>query len=767
MARSLILSLILGLFACDGKKERADTGDDTSTGLDSGDSGETGDTGDSADTGDTAPTDEDGDTYSVEGGDCDDANPEVHPAAIEIWYDGVDQDCDGNDGDQDGDGDAKSGFGGTDCNDEDAGIFPGAAEVCDGLDQDCDGAIDEDASSYWFLDADADGYGDSARALAGCLGAPGYVNNADDCDDENALVNPIALDECDGKDNDCDGETDEGATTYPWYRDADDDGHGDSADFISSCYEPAGYAESWRDCDDTNAAVNPDAPELCDGLDNDCDGDVDPTTSADAGLWYSDADADGYGDPGSVQANCAQPTDTVASGDDCDDTTAAVSPDADESCNGVDDDCDGDTDEADATDALTWYTDADVDGYGDPATADLSCEGAADQVADDTDCDDANPAVSPAAAESCNTIDDDCDGDIDEAGALGETAWTSDGDGDGYGDDATAVTQCDAPADAVAIGGDCDDTDATLYPSAPELCDDIDQDCDGATADEAGTATWFDDSGAITDVTADLAAGTATTPVVIGDAASADVIVGEGVLQLCDGTWYARVALSDVNSDLTVVGLSGADYTTLTTAGSAGGPNVSVVSVTDATLTIQGLTIADGLGTSGSAGGGVAAVRSTTYTTLPSVPTVTLIDSVVRDNNTRFGGGIAIYGASWVELIDSLVAENTASLSGGGFWIQNNGQLSCAATTLGGAGVIANTAPTGGGGYLGATSRGTVDSVGCDWGQDSTADDNATYDIQQLPSASDYYCYPNAASLTDTVSCAGGSCTATTDTTCP
>ena len=100
--------------------------------------------------------------------------------------------------------------------------------------------------------------------------------------------------------------------------------------------------------------------------------------------------------------------------------------------------------------------------------------------------------------------------------------------------------------------------------------------------------------------------------------------------------------------------------------------------------------------------------------------------------------------------------------------MQNRGQLDCTATALGAARIVNNTATTAGGGvYLSSATSGTVDAVGCDWGEDATGDDNATYDLQQNPWATERYCYPNASALTDTVSCSGGSCTASTDATCP
>jgi MYXO-CTERM domain-containing protein len=233
------------------------------------------------------------------------------------------------------------------------------------------------------------------------------------------------------------------------------------------------------DCDDGDAAVNPDAVELCNGLDDDCDGDVD-TGAADASTWYADTDGDGFGDSASTTLSCDEPAGYVASSTDCNDADAAVSPDAAELCNGVDDDCDGATDE-DASDASAWYTDSDGDGYGagDPT---LACEPGADQVADSTDCDDADGTNFPGGVEVCDGLDDDCDGVADED-ASDASAWYTDSDGDGFGDDGTLTLACDAPDGTVATAGDCDDADAAYNPGAAEddCTDPNDYNCDGST----------------------------------------------------------------------------------------------------------------------------------------------------------------------------------------------------------------------------------------------------------------------------------------------
>lgn len=165
---------------------------------------------------------------------------------------------------------------------------------------------------------------------------------------------------------------------------------------------------------------------------------------------------------------------------DCDDEDALRSPDAEETCNGVDDDCDTWIDVG-ATDAESWFTDADEDGYG-AGEAVVSCEPPLGRVSSSGDCDDGNASVSPAEPELCSTsADDDCDGAINEAEAADSQLWAPDVDGDTYGDAALAVGGCTGPESWIADAHDCDDADGAIHPGVRDTCNDgIDQDCDGS-----------------------------------------------------------------------------------------------------------------------------------------------------------------------------------------------------------------------------------------------------------------------------------------------
>jgi len=242
-------------------------------------------------------TDADADTYYVESGcgstlDCRDNNAAIHPGAAEVCDDSADNDCDGTidcaDSDcindtvcqvcTDGDGDtyyAESGCGtNIDCNDANASIKPGAAEICgDGIDQDCDGSdqLCEDG-----VDNDGDG----------------YTENQGDCDDGDATINPGATETADdGIDQDCDGYD-----LVTWYLDDDGDGYGDAASTTTanSNVQPTGYVSDNTDCNDGDANINPGATETCkDFTDNDCDGNADCAdsvcavdTACAAGVYY-------------------------------------------------------------------------------------------------------------------------------------------------------------------------------------------------------------------------------------------------------------------------------------------------------------------------------------------------------------------------------------------------------------------------------------------------------------------------------------------------
>lgn len=168
--------------------------------------------------------------------------------------------------------------------------------ACDGLnaergetDKPQDTALPADTAectdpTVWYADADADGFGSALFSLSACEQPEHYVLDATDCDDTEETVSPTSPEYCDGVDQNCNGEIDEGASADApnWYADTDTDGFGDATDSVAACAMPAGYVQLATDCDDARADANPAAPEVCNGLDDDCDAfaDDNPTNPA-------------------------------------------------------------------------------------------------------------------------------------------------------------------------------------------------------------------------------------------------------------------------------------------------------------------------------------------------------------------------------------------------------------------------------------------------------------------------------------------------------
>ena len=401
--------------------------------------------------------------------------------------------------DLDADGDGFEALADGDCDDLDPLVNPGASEVCGGGDEDCSGYEDDNAidQQTWYEDADSDGFGDSNVSQTACDQPTGYVADATDCGPADPYVFPGADEYCNGIDDDCDTVDDNDPVDGQiWYVDSDSDGEGDDGAAVVACAQPSGAVANNLDCDDTRTDVNTQATELCDGIDNDCDGEDDEPDAADAATWYADTDQDGFGDLYAPVVACDAPMGTVADNTDCDDLLIGVNPGASEICDGIDNDCDGLQDESDAVDAIAYFLDDDLDGYGDPDVSLTACSEPSGYVDDDGDCDDTDAYVNPGVDELCATgVDDDCDDVINEDDAVDAATWCVDGDADGFGDcDQGQVDACLPPSGYFADATDCDDDANLVYPGAVEQCTGQDENCNDLIDDGVQFVDWYPDA---------------------------------------------------------------------------------------------------------------------------------------------------------------------------------------------------------------------------------------------------------------------------------
>ncbi|MCB2181198.1 MAG: thrombospondin type 3 repeat-containing protein [Desulfobulbaceae bacterium] len=296
--------------------------------------------------------------------------------------------------------------------------FAGAsAEICDGLDNDCNGTNDDGLN----FDLDGDGH----TSFDSCSGS------RDDCDDNDQFNFPGNIETCDNSDNNCDGSVDENLTR------ATTCGLGECAGQtgVETC-----TAGAWGD--DTCNPLFGASAEICDGLDNDCNG------TNDNGLNF-DLDGDGH----TSFDSCS------GSRDDCDDNDPDNFPGNIETCDNSDNNCDGAIDEN--------LTRATTCGLGE-CSGNTGTESCTAGVWGDNTCDE----FAGASAEICDGLDNDCNG-------TNDNGLNFDLDGDGH----TSFDSCSGSRD------DCDDNDPDNFPGNIETCDNSDNNCDGAIDENLTRAT--------------------------------------------------------------------------------------------------------------------------------------------------------------------------------------------------------------------------------------------------------------------------------------
>ena len=382
------------------------------------------------------------------------------------------------------------------------------------------------------------------------------------------------------------------------------------------------------DCAPNDPTVHLEAEEVCDGTDNNCNGQVDENVAI---VAYWDRDGDGFGDPEFVRRVCRLPDDASEIAGDCDDRDPFIHPEAQELCDALDNNCDGQVDEAAE---FTYYEDLDGDGHGNPLVSMSSCLPPEGYTERSDDCDDSDPLAWTDAAELCDDHDNNCDGQIDEGLPL--TRVYIDADGDGSGNPLAPDLACGTKPGFSDNNLDCDDLDPNTGPHATDVQGNgIDEDCDGYI-DEFGVPLPFKT----------LEEALAAAP--DGSVVQFDEGVHRGVVDL---TGRALILAGE-----------GCERTILEA------DQASSVVTADGGNTVTGMTLTGGLGTENpdfrggrTEGGGLLVTGDCV---------VTVQEVCIRGNvTTKYGGGVSVQPGAELVLEDSVLDGNVADHQGGGLFV--------------------------------------------------------------------------------------------------
>jgi len=333
-----------------------------------------------------------------------------------------------------------------DCSIYNSSINPNATEVCNGVDDNCDGSVDEGLPSQtYYRDNDEDGYGNNSDNITSCTTPPvSYILNNQDCNDNNTGINPGAAEVCDNVDNNCDGQIDESLVN-------------NSTCGVGACYRSVSQtcsAGSWT----PSCSAGTPSTETCNNIDDDCDGSVDEglTNTATCGVGACYRSVSQTCSAGSWTPSCTAGTPST------------------ETCNGIDDDCDSVVDNSLTAPSQICY--AGVGACRNSGIEYQTCNGASGWSSTYSGC---TAVAGTAGIETCNNIDDDCDGSIDEDW-INYSERSSYKNSNQQGVCSDSLQQCSDGAWTDWYSS----LNMASYQSTESTCDNKDNDCDGSTDEE-------------------------------------------------------------------------------------------------------------------------------------------------------------------------------------------------------------------------------------------------------------------------------------------